>query len=212
MNFGSAISILNRLLSRKRPDTFNSSWIRRHAPACYRFINKKIRAELGGIDWDRVTCALEREHQRRWNPKPRRKCPSYKSAREVNLILDKYRDKLYVFVAPDGPDDRLTRERIAISLVRVAQSGNLLARAQLIQLMRYTIDGWLDNYHYLSSWKYHSEGVCQQLEGCVRRYRYTGSFFNYVFRTLAYAVRGLRPLYVYSLDDPGATRLRRLIA
>jgi hypothetical protein len=52
-------STLNELLSRKRPATVSSSWILRHAPACYRFIWKFIRSETGGIDWDRVTHALD---------------------------------------------------------------------------------------------------------------------------------------------------------
>lgn len=38
----------------------------------------------------------------------------------------------------------------------------------------------------------------------VRRYRYTGSFFKYVYRTLQYAGRGIQPFYAYSLDEPVA--------
>jgi hypothetical protein len=40
------------------------------------------------------------------------------------------------------------------------------------------------------------------------RYRYTGSFFRYVFRTLEYAGRGIRPFHAWSLDDPIATDAR----
>ena len=39
------------------------------------------------------------------------------------------------------------------------------------------------------------------IEGCIRRYRYSGSFIGYLFKTLEYAGRGLRPIVAYSLDD-----------
>jgi hypothetical protein len=55
---------LNALLSKRRPTTLNSSWILRHAPACYRFIRKWIRTEVGGIDWDQVTYILDSTYQR----------------------------------------------------------------------------------------------------------------------------------------------------
>jgi hypothetical protein len=85
VNFDGVVTHLNRLLSRYSPETFNSSRMRRRAPACYRFIRNNIRDEVGGIDWDRVTYALER-----------RKCrqkPTYRSMREINLVLNKYRAK-----------------------------------------------------------------------------------------------------------------------
>ena len=147
MDFDGAIRALNRLLLRKRPEIVNSSWFLKHAPQCYRFIQAKIRAEVGGIDWDRVTYALDWKYQRRWSPRARRRVQHlYRSKKEVDLILNKHWDKLYVFVATDGPLDRRTRDTIAIALVRVAQNGNLLAKAEVVRLVRYTIEAWLDRY------------------------------------------------------------------
>jgi hypothetical protein len=206
VNFERVVAVLNRLLARHYPQTFNSSWIRRHAPACYYFIHKRIRAEVGGIDWDRVTCALERKYQRLWNPRRRRQ-KRYRSTREINLVLNKYREKLYVFIETVDGDDLLIRERIAISLVRLAQSGNVLGRLQLLKLVRYTVDAWLDTYPHMSRWKGRTDEIRRQLEGCIRRYRYTGSFFNYIFRTLACAGRGLQPMYLCSLDASGRKSL-----
>lgn len=62
MDFYLAVKIINKLLIKKRPDTFNSSWIRMHAPKVYQFIQRNIRAEIGGIDWDKVTRALDGNH------------------------------------------------------------------------------------------------------------------------------------------------------
>ena len=56
----------------------------------------------------------------------------------------------------------------------------------------------------MSRWEGYDEKIKKCLEGCIRRYRYTGSVFNYVFRTLEYAGRGLNPLYAFSLHDPVA--------
>jgi hypothetical protein len=125
--------------------------------------------------------------------------------REINLVLNRYREKLYVFVAPVDRNDLFVRERIAIGLVRVAQSGNVLAKLQLVKLVRYTVDMWLETYRHMSRWKGRNDEIRKQLEGCIRRYRYTGSFFNYLSRTLACAGRGIRPINFYPLDTCGSS-------
>jgi len=134
----------------KRPTTLNSSWILRHAPACYRFIRKWIRTEVGGIDWDQVIYIPDSAYQRRWKPGGRRKPGTYANADEVALILNRYRDKLYIFIAPADAYDRRVRDMISIALVRVAQNGNILARQELINLVGYTIDDWLEDHPFLS--------------------------------------------------------------
>ena len=50
-DFTIVVEILNSLLTRMQPDVVNSSWIRAHAPRCYRFIRQNLRSEWGGIDW-----------------------------------------------------------------------------------------------------------------------------------------------------------------
>lgn len=202
MDFQNVVAVLNKLLLQKRPETFNSSWVLKHAPACYRFIRKRIRTEVGNIDWDKVTYALEIQYQRRWAPRLRKKYRVYKNAIEIDLILNTYRNKLYVFIAPVDLADRRVRDKIAIDLVRVAQKGNLLAKVEVVRLIRYTIDDWIDKYHFLSRWKDYNDEILEQIEGCIRRYRYTGSFFTYLFRTLEYAGRGICPIVNSSLDDP----------
>ena len=64
MDFETVVASLNRVLGKNQPAEFNSSWIRRTAPRCYRFIQKNVRREYGGIDWDRLTYALDRRFQR----------------------------------------------------------------------------------------------------------------------------------------------------
>jgi hypothetical protein len=201
MDFSSVVETLSELLARTQPDVINSSWIRTHAPRCYRFIRQNLRREFGGIDWDQLTYALDWKYQRRWRPlRTRKNRIQYEDHAEVETIFRKYHDKMYVFIAPSGKHDRRTRDIIAIGFVRLAQQGNSLARQELIGLIRFTIDHWMERYSFLSRWRGHEDEIQNQLEACIRRYRYTGSFVNYFFRTLECAGRGICPPRMSSVD------------
>ena len=202
MDFETAVVTLNSVLGRKQPAEFHSSWIRTNAPRCYRFIQENVRREYGGIDWDRLTSALERRFQKLWRPRRIAKNPiPYEDRAEVQTILNKYRDKLYVFIAASDKNERRIRDVIGISFVRLAQSGNLLARLELMKFLRYTIDDWIERHYLVSRWRGYEEEMQKQLDACIRRYRYSGSFLTYLFRTLEYAGRGIAPPRVYSLDQ-----------
>lgn len=190
------------LLSKKRPESFSSIWILRHAPCCYRFIRRRVRHVSGHIDWDRVTYALERKFQRRWAPRRGKSRVPYRDRAEVETILNTYRDKLYVFVASTDSADRRIRDIISVGLVRLAQKGNITAEREVLKLVSLTVNDWLEHDHFLCRWRGYEAEVRKQIEGCIRRYRYTGSFLNYVFRTLECAGRGIRPFYGYSLNEP----------
>jgi hypothetical protein len=53
----------------------------------------------------------------------------------------------------------------------------------------------------MSPWKYHDESLHKTIAGCIRRYRYTGSFLHYLFRSLELGSRQLPHLRILSLDD-----------
>jgi hypothetical protein len=205
MDFKTVATQLNALVSLKRPEVLTGSWIFKHAPECYRFIQKNIRTEWNAIDWDQVTSVLDWKYQRRWMPQRRpKKLNPYRNRNEVDAILNRYRDKLYVFIVPADRVDRHLRDIISIRLVRLAQRGNFTAKQEIMRLVRYAVDEWLDRSDYMSRWRGYDEKVRETIEGCIRRYRYTGSFFKYVYRTLQYAGRGIQPFYAYSLDEPVA--------
>jgi hypothetical protein len=201
MDFDSAIAEINKKLMKKQPATFNRSWIRIHAPRAYRFIQKKVRVENGGIDWDRITRRLDFKFQRLWTGSVRKTIkPAYRNKKEVDTVLQRYSDKLYTFLAPADKDDEHLRDMISISLVRIAQKGNMSARQEVIKLLTFTLDEWIDRYPTLACWRGYDPLILTQLECCIRRYRYSGSFMRYLFKTLEYAGRGLRPLIAFSLD------------
>jgi len=201
MDFDSAVKAINSLLTERQPHTFNSSWIRGCAPHIYRFFQQNIRRESGGIDWDRITRALDRKFQRQWIASRRKGTKLYRSKAEVKIILHKYDGKLYTFLTPDDKDNNSIRDIISIALVRIAQKGNVTAKQEIIKLVGFTIDEWIEHNPKISRWKGYEYLIQKRIEGCVRCYRYSGSFMGYLFKTLEYAGRGLSPIVVHSLDD-----------
>ena len=199
--FDSAVKTLNQLLRKKQPHTFNSSWIRRFAPHIYRFFQKNIRRESGGIDWDRITRALDRKFQKKWITSRRNGTKPYRSKAEVKIILHKYDGNLYTFLTPDDKGHNSIRDIISIALVRIAQKGNMTAQQEIVKLVRFTIDEWIEHWPKISRWKGYEYLIKKRIEGCIRCYRYSGSFMGYLFKTLEYAGRGLNPIVVYSLED-----------
>ncbi len=211
MEFNEAITILNTLLSEKDPLAFNSSWILKNAPRVYQFICKNIRTKRKGIDWDIVTRALDGRFWKRWKH-PRTRPEPYWNKKEVHSELKRYKDKLYTFVTSLNNEDKYTRDMISVSLVRLAQNGNKSAEKELIRLLKFTIEHWIEYCWKLNRWRGYEEQIPEKIVACIRGYKYTGSFMAYLFKTLEYSGWGLRPLHRYSLDEylPGREDKRRI--
>lgn len=199
MNFRSAVKILNQTLKKKQPRTFSSTWILNETPSIYQYICKNVRNENDSIDWDKITVKLDREFQRKWVRYRRRQVKQYENQPELDRILFKYKDKMYVFIGALDKKDRDLRNRIIVSLVRVAQKGNILAMNALTYWVRFIVDDWIDKYSHVWRWRAYTDSIEDKIAGCVRCYRYTGTFLGYLFKTLEYSGKALKPLY--SLDD-----------
>lgn len=183
---------MNNTLKACNPKTFDGSWVCRHAPHVYRFIRRYFRTVTGGIDWDIVTRRLDRPFQKRWVAKIVVQAP-YQDRNEVELVLNKYCPQLYVFLAPLNDDDKQLCDTISIALVRLAQRGNELAREEILTLVQNTVDQWIEFDPQLIRWRGYESELPVQIEGCIRRYRYSGTFIGYLYRTLECASRGLPP-------------------
>ena len=201
MDLDCAVRIINKILKQKRPETFNSSWIRKHSPRVYRFIQRNVRADIGGIDWDRVTRAIDRRFQQKWISSSQKSRKSYRKKAEISIVFQKYHDKLYVFISPQDRGDEHIRDSISIALVRIAQKGNVIAREEIIKLVWFTIYDWIENCPTISSWEGYESLIQNRIEACIRGYRYSGTFIGYIFKTLEYAGRGLRPTNEYAEND-----------
>lgn len=199
MDFDRAVAQLNSKLEELQPETFSSSWIFKHLQTVYHYFRNNIRTEDGGIDWDTITSSLDRAHAKRWSRYRLRVRKQYSKQEEVDKILIKYQKKLYIFIAPQDEHDRNLRNRIIIRLVRVSQRGNIVASNEIVRWVRCVVDEWIDKYYQIHKWKGYQDEIDQIILGCTRRYRYTGSFLGYLFKTLEYSARG-KPV-TYSLDD-----------
>ena len=198
-NFNTAIKILNRLLKEEQPKTFSSFWIYKNSQPAYNYFRLNYKTENGDIDWDMVTQALPRLFQKRWMRYKRKNVKFYERQSEVDVILDKYRDKLYTFFSQMNEGDKKMQHKMIISLVRMGQKGNICAQQELIKWVTFITDDWIDRYPQMYRWKGYAAEIEEKIKNCIRLYRYTGSFLGYLFKTLEYSARGKPPLV--SLND-----------
>lgn len=207
MNFESAISTMNNLLAAKQPQTFNRAWVRVNAPCVYRFIQKEISIERNGIDWDRLTRALN---------------PGFKSngldlfERRLNRIGIKQRSIL--FFNDTAANSIPLPQRIKMTNIYGTSSASLsceLFKREIFQPSWSLWDCWAlrsmtgsKKNSKLFGWRGYDPLIQTRLDCCIRCYRYSGSFMRYVFKTFEYAARGLKSLIAYSLDDSTNSRRR----
>ncbi len=201
MKFILAIKILRKVLKEKQPQTFSSTWIYKEARSAYNYFRLNIRTENGDIDWDRVTSKLDRKFQKHWVRYRRKSVKEYENQIEVDLILSRYKNKLYTLMVSTNIRDERNRERIIISLVRISQKGNILAQRELVFRLTFMVEEWIEKRWQIRKWKGYTDDVEDKIKGCIRCYKYTGTFIGYLFKTLEYSGRGVRPMFKYSLDD-----------
>ncbi len=199
MNSKKAIYKLNTILAKENPSVFSSSWIFKQSQPLYNFFSKKFRTENGDVDWDKVTIKLDKSFQRRWIRYKRKKINFYSNKEQVEKVLEKYRDKLYLFLTQSNKREQKICNNITISLVRLSQKGNLKAKDELVSWVSYIVNDWIDKYPQIHKWKGYPDEVSDQITGCIYRYRYTGSFLGYLFKTLEFSARGKPP--IVSFDD-----------
>ncbi|MCU0679978.1 MAG: hypothetical protein MUF50_01575 [Planctomycetes bacterium] len=214
MNLEKAIRNINRSLAKKQPASFSPIWIKYRCKVSYQFIIKNIKTELNDPNWDYIVSQLERCNQKLWLKDRKRKNKpvlKYSDKNELEVILKSHGDKLYTFIACQNKEDKRICDWISIKLVRIAQKGNILAKDKITVLLVYLIDQWIEYDRSLFSWKGYNELITEQIEACIRRFRYAGSFLGYLYRTLEYSGRGLVPLEKFSLDDISTVSGKRLI-
>jgi hypothetical protein len=185
MDLNLAAKLLQTTLKRQKPSQFGSTWIYMHVPKVYWYFWKNVRTELGDIDWDLLTLKLDRSLQARWTRRKRRTTP-YADIFEVELVLRKYLDKRYVFFTVAREDDEL-RNLISVALVRLAQKGNIKAEEELLELILFMAEDWIDRFPKLWRWKWYSHELREKCKSCIYRYRYTGTFTGYLYKTLEFS-------------------------
>lgn len=212
MDIKKAVKNINRSLNKKQPEKFNPQWIKNRCRISYQFIVENIKTELDEPDWDLIISKLERHNQILWMKKIKRdRVAEYKNKKELNLILNNHKNKLYTFFGQLDKEDKQICDWISIKLVRLSQKGNLLAKEKTIELCSSLVERWIEYDKSLYSWKGYNELAIEHIEACIRRFRYAGSFLGYLHRTLQYSGLGLIPLEKFSLDDFSPVTEKRII-
>lgn len=212
MNEFKVIKNINRSLNKKRPEKFNHQWIKNRCRISYEFIISNIKNELDEPDWDLIISKLERHNQRLWMKKTKRQYNTfYSSQNELDIVLRKYKNKLYTFISQADKEDKIICDWISIRLARLSQKGNVDAKNEAINLIKNLVDQWIEHDKSLYNWKGYDELVVGHIAACIHRFRYAGSFLGYLHRTLQYAGLGLIPIEKFSLDDHSPVTGKRLI-
>lgn len=176
----------------------------------YKFFTKNFKTENGSVDWDAVTEKIQRRYQKKWLRYKLKKIRYYEDKEEVDKILLRYKDSLYLFMVRTGDEkEKSICNRMTAAFVRLAQRGNTCARDELVMWTTYVVNDWIDKYPQIYKWKGYPDEVTDKIIGCMLRYRYTGSFLGYLFKTLEYSARGKPPIVSFDdkIGDSGKTRI-----
>jgi hypothetical protein len=77
----------------------------------------------------------------------------YKDQIELDIILEKYKNKLYTFLIQQNKEDKNVCDIISIKFVRLFQKGNILAEDKVLVLFCYLVNKWLEYDRSLFNWK-----------------------------------------------------------
>lgn len=204
MDLRKAVRNIDRSLIKKQPKSFHPNWIKYRCKVSYKYIVDNLEDEFSQTDWDLVIFQLQRYNQKLWLKKKkikRKLIAIYRDKEELDIILNKYKEKLYTFISRGSKEDEITCDWISIRLVRLAQKGNVLASDKIETLLRYLVDYWVEFDKSFSGWRGYNDLIDSHISACIRRFRYAGSFIGYLYRTLECSGRGLTPLEKFSLDD-----------
>ena len=193
MDFDEAIARLTQALDKSNPVRFNRYWVSLHEPKVYKFFTRNIKTELGKSDWNRVISKLDPTLQVRWHDERIVNLLPYSDPQVVERLIIKYGGRHYVsFMYINGEEeDNDVRNRISVTLVRLAQRGNVAAEEELM------ITGdWIYRDPQLWQWQRYPELLRGKCKYCIYHYRYTGTFLGYLYTKLKYSALSLELTYL----------------
>ena len=168
MNLEKAIYNINKSINKKQPKSFDEKWIKYRCKISYQFIVINIKTEFDETDWDQVISKLERWNQKLWMKGIKRATNElYVNENELNIILDKYKDKFYTFLTQQNKEDKDVCDLISIKLVRLSQKGNSLATNRTIILLSYLTNQWLECNRSLFNWKGYDDLIIKTINACI---------------------------------------------
>jgi hypothetical protein len=186
---------IEKLVLKHKPYSIDEKWIRKHSRKSHKYILEN------NLSWDSITRLLDRSIQRKWNRKAKKKkVPESFNDYEVENFLSTHSKHLYVFVVFTNEQEFELCDYLSIQLVRMAQSGNICASETLLHLYEDIFLRWKENDKLIIRYRSYEEKIHEHFFGCVRRYRYSGSFIGYLKRTLQLQALTLPKIQTISLN------------
>lgn len=200
---------LQEALSSHKPTYFNTNWMYHRARKVYVYAKRHLKNSEGIIEWQKLISLLPPEWQKLWSYKEspsKRKFKqieekSYVDPAEIDSELNKYGDKLYTLMAPEGKEDRIIRDSIIDDLLNLTHKGNIVAKSRLEEYLKTIVNEWIDTRPSFSMYKHAPEDLDRVIQRCIylRDEGRLSSFLTYLYVSLKFGAKGLP--HVNSVDD-----------
>ena len=180
---------LEQKLTQYDPPTFGPTWILEYVgSAFYQRILRRMGQIRGRPNWEKLVALLPATWKKKWSDRniQQRHRNRTELVREVEQVLDKYKDKLYVLFFTETTEDQKLREKIARSLLSLARQGNLEARNKLWDLLRPMIDSWITNRSGFAIYQKERLTPKELFEKSINSYKINkGPYIRYLYLLLS---------------------------
>lgn len=204
----SALIELNDLIERENPKEISYRLIQRLNPNLLEFLRKNFRNKSGRIDWVFIVKNLNPKFRDRFifpvNHNYNTPKESYEDMNEVDKNLVDLKKYLYTFIDTNPDSTGETNEKrneICMILIDLAKKGNINAERELINLISYLADRWIEALPNFKVWDFHKDRLHETIRRCVYNYQPKGPFVGYVFKSLKMAALGLERVKEISFED-----------
>ncbi len=198
-------SEVQALLEKEKPKEWSPTFLAKKARHVFRFAERNLTNAKGGIEWDRLISLLPPEYQASWKRKIFLEditvAEGYSNQEEVDQLLEKHKDSLYLFYESTGKHEEDAVNQICMDFIDLIRKGNQEAKETFTQFLQPAITKWLDSEALPASLAQNPEKMNERVDRCLYLWKKNKTFLGYVFRTLDFTARGLKKHRVISLDE-----------
>jgi len=191
------------------PSYITRGWIKHYANSCYIMIVENVRKN-DNPDWERVVAAWPKKWRRLWveGDYSRKFLPriwamtqgKYSDKEELQNILAENKEYLYTLIESRSKEEKLVRDRIIISLIKLVHKGNADAMDYLVSSLELNCVNWIIYLDGMSIYETFYQDVINIIKRCVRNYSFEKSFMTYLFVALKKGMASLPNFISIRLD------------
>ncbi len=163
--------------------------------ALYAFLLLNFKDVKGGVDWKLVSEQSGIDFDDKFLPPKnhKRSTPEqqYENNEEMQKAIGDNKKYLYTFLQSDPGREFEKRNEICTVLINLAKKGNKSAENEIINLISYLADRWVETIPNFEVWKYHKDRELEIIRRCIYNFEPKVPFVGYVYKTLKMASLGL---------------------